>query len=124
MTCWPWYRSSRAPAGSSPAGKTVRPMRAGGSWRPATGASTPPLWPCWPGSVFSSSEDRRSGHERVKGGKRLHPESILFHQQLMAAARHDEMGTGPQPDSKFIDRGCRDDLVVAGRDDQHRLADL
>src|SRR6202163_3097472 len=72
---------------------------------------------------FGSGVDRRSGHEGVEGGERLHPEPILLHQQLMAAARHDEMGAGPQPDGKFVDRRRRDDLVVAGGDDQYGLAD-
>ena len=70
------------------------------------------------------AKSRRARHEGVERRQHLAAETILLHQEFVARARHDQVRAGAQPRREFVDRPRRNDLIVAGGDHQHRLADL
>src|SRR5262245_5409695 len=72
----------------------------------------------------NSAERRRARHKGIEGCQHLAAEVILLHQELVAGSRHDEVRACPQADREFIDRRGGDDLILPGRNDEHRLPDL
>src|SRR5579884_4384507 len=59
-----------------------------------------------------------AGHEGIEGGPELGAVMVLFLEDFVPAARHDEMPAGEQSGSEAFDRRSRDDLVAACRDQQ------
>src|SRR5258708_39200517 len=69
-------------------------------------------------------EQRRSRHEGIECRPELPAIAILLLEDFVLGAGDDEMRAAAQMIGELLDRGRRDDGVVAGSEHQQRLADL
>src|SRR5262249_24993126 len=76
----------------------------------------------WP-ALRASPLGQGARHEGVERGPELSAVAILLHHDLVARAGDDEMRAGAQADRELLDGRRRHDHVLAGGDDQQRLAD-